>query len=254
MDEDETELRNPFPSPPSHYQNYTAHNLKLLSLLREGAEPEGIDLSNVNQRAILSDQSDIPEWPLAQLEKPRVDWIIEEGHYTVFGDTWQIKESIPSLAELGGHQLYPSDPAVDRRPALLAILRSMLVTYSSLLGSLLEPPNTMSTASLQPEWQRYLEWITVLSQNLMGAANDLRPIQARVNLEMMMTRQLELRREETKRLHLKCDELEAKLAELKSSAAHTLSQGPEQMEEKAAVDNPTPVTTEDVAKWAEEIQ
>lgn len=90
MDEEETELRNPFPSPPSHYQNYTAHNLKLLSLLRERAEPEGIDLSNVNQRAILSDQSDIPEWPLAQLEKPRVDWILEEGNYTVFGDTWQV--------------------------------------------------------------------------------------------------------------------------------------------------------------------
>jgi len=53
----------------------------------------------------------------------------------------------------------------------------MLVTYSSLLGSLLEPPNTMSTAGLQPEWQRYVEWITVLSQNLMAAANDLRPIQ-----------------------------------------------------------------------------
>ena len=90
MDEEETELRNPFPSPPSHYQNYTAHNLKLLGLLSERAEPEGIDLSNVNQRAILSDQSDIPEWPLAQLEKPRVDWILEEGHYTVFGDTWQV--------------------------------------------------------------------------------------------------------------------------------------------------------------------
>ena len=90
MDEEETELRNPFPSPPSHYQNYTTHNLKLLSLLRERAGPEEIDLSNVNQRSILYDQSDVPEWPLAQLEKPRVDWIIEEGHYTVFGDTWQV--------------------------------------------------------------------------------------------------------------------------------------------------------------------
>ena len=90
MDEEETELRNPFPSPPSHYQNYTAYNLKLLSLLRERAGPEETDLSNVNQPAILSDQPDVPEWPLAQLEKPRVDWILEEGHYTVFGDTWQV--------------------------------------------------------------------------------------------------------------------------------------------------------------------
>ena len=94
MDEEETELRNPFPSPPSHYQNYTAQNLKLLSLMRERAEPpEGIDLSNVNQRAILSDQADVPEWPLAQLEKPRVDWILEDGHYTVFGETWQVNQA-----------------------------------------------------------------------------------------------------------------------------------------------------------------
>jgi mediator of RNA polymerase II transcription subunit 7 len=94
MDEEETELRNPFPSPPSHYQKYTAHNLNLLSLLRERAEPEGIDLSNVNQYAILDGQSDVPEWPLAELEKPRVDWIVEGGEYTVFGETWQV--SLPS--------------------------------------------------------------------------------------------------------------------------------------------------------------
>ena len=90
MDEEETELRNPFPSPPSHYQNYTIHNLKLLSLLRERVGPEETNFSNVNQRSILFDQSDVPEWPLVQLEKPRVDWIIEDGHYTVFGDTWQV--------------------------------------------------------------------------------------------------------------------------------------------------------------------
>jgi mediator of RNA polymerase II transcription subunit 7 len=97
MDEEETELRNPFPSPPSHYQNYTAHNLELLSLLRERAGPEAIDLSNVNQRSILSDQSDVPEWPVAQLEKPRVDWIVEEGYYTVFGETWPVSLILRTL-------------------------------------------------------------------------------------------------------------------------------------------------------------
>jgi len=95
MEEEETELRNPFPSPPSHYQNYTTHNLTLLSLLRERAGPDEIDLSNVNQRALLSDRPDIPEWPLVQLERPRVDWIVEDGHYTVFGDTWQVSLSFP---------------------------------------------------------------------------------------------------------------------------------------------------------------
>lgn len=40
-----------------------------------------------------------------------------------------------------------------------------------------------------------------MCQNIMSAANDLRPVQARYNLEAMMTRQLEIRREETASFH-----------------------------------------------------
>jgi mediator of RNA polymerase II transcription subunit 7 len=92
MDEEEAELRNPFPSPPSHYTNYTSHNLELLRLLRERAGDD--DLSQINQHEVLSDQTDVPDFPLVQLERPRVDWILEEGHYTVFGDTWFVREFI----------------------------------------------------------------------------------------------------------------------------------------------------------------
>ena len=112
MDEEENELRNPFPSPPSHYANYTSHNLKLFSLLRERAA-DG-DLSQVNQQEALADQKDVPEWSLAQLAPPRVDWILQDGFYEVFGDPWNVKEKIPSLGELGGHQLYPEDPAAGK--------------------------------------------------------------------------------------------------------------------------------------------
>lgn len=90
-DEQEAELRNPFPSPPSHYVNYTTHNLKLLSLFRERSE--GQNASEVTQNVILSDQTDVPEWPLTSLEKPRVDWIREEGSYNVFGDMWFVRLS-----------------------------------------------------------------------------------------------------------------------------------------------------------------
>ena len=98
MDEQEAELRNPFPSPPSHYTNYTSHNLKLLSLLKERAE--GQDAARSTQNDILSDQTDVPDWPLISLEKPRVDWICEEGHYNVFGDTWFV--SLPPSVSLKG--------------------------------------------------------------------------------------------------------------------------------------------------------
>jgi mediator of RNA polymerase II transcription subunit 7 len=99
MDEQEAELRNPFPSPPSHYTNYTSHNLKLLSLLKERAE--GQDATRSTQNEILSDQTDVPDWPLTSLEKPRVDWIREEGHYNVFGDTWFVSLLPPSVSLKG---------------------------------------------------------------------------------------------------------------------------------------------------------
>lgn len=84
--EDTAELRNPFPSPPSHYALYTPHNLRLLSLLKERDPQNSIN----NQSEILSDQTEVPDWPLTQLEKPRVDWILDEpdAYYDVFGDRW----------------------------------------------------------------------------------------------------------------------------------------------------------------------
>ncbi|KAG6867913.1 hypothetical protein C0993_009543 [Termitomyces sp. T159_Od127] len=112
MDDEEAELRNPFPSPPSHYTKYSSHNLRLLALLRERAP----DQPDANQHQVLSDQSDVPDWSLTQLEKPRVDWILEEpdAYYDVFGDRWFVKEKIPSLAETGGNQLYPADPSTGK--------------------------------------------------------------------------------------------------------------------------------------------
>ena len=89
MEDEEAELRNPFPSPPSHYANYTSQNLALLALLKE--RTTDVDSSAVNEHKILSDQSDLPPWSLLQLEKPRVDWIVEDGHYNVFGDTWFVR-------------------------------------------------------------------------------------------------------------------------------------------------------------------
>jgi len=100
----------------------------------------------------------------------------------------------------------------------------MLVTYSSFLGALVAPPPS-AASSAPPEWHRQVEWIKVLAENVMAAANDLRPVQvrrwllrhtfvcvfifnlfeyhcqARASLELMMKRQLEHRREETRAIH-----------------------------------------------------
>jgi len=240
----------------SHYTNYTAHNLRLLSLLKERTELQ--NASESTQTDVLSDQKDVPEWPLTSLEKPRVDWIREEGYYTVFGDTWFLKETIPSLGDLGGHQLYPEDATTDRRVALSTILKSMLVTYSSFLGALLAPPPS-AASSTAPEWHRQVEWIKTLAQNIMAAANDLRPVQARASLELMMKRQLDIRREETRAIHEKCDSLEAQLAQLRDMAKQDSAQPPSG-QPGPSVHMPTTEATsflllpvDDVARWAEEL-
>ncbi|KAJ3989580.1 MED7 protein-domain-containing protein [Lentinula detonsa] len=254
MDDDDAELRNPFPSPPSHYTKYTSHNLHLLDLLKERVPDTDLAF---NQHEILKDQTDVPDWPLTQLEKPRVDWILkgDEPYYDVFGDRWFVKDKIPSLAELGGQQLYPEDPNVDRRPALQTILRSMLVTYSHLTSALLAPPSTQSS-SAPPEWHKHVEWITILSQNLMAAANDLRPVQARGNLEIMMKRQLELRKDETKAIHTKCNTLEARLLELRASAEDLkqskTSTSISAAEPSLSSEKSTLLSQEDLLCWAEE--
>jgi len=54
-----------------------------------------------------------------------------------------------------------------------------------------------------------------MSQNITAAANDLRPAQARVNLETMIIHQVELRRSESKAIREKCDLLESMLLKLK---------------------------------------
>ncbi|KAI0285417.1 hypothetical protein BGY98DRAFT_945824, partial [Russula aff. rugulosa BPL654] len=177
--------RNPFPSPPSHYTNYTTHNLQLFSLLKE--RTEGQNASELSQIEILSDQTDVPEWPLTSLEKHVI------------------------------------------------------------------------TSNAPPDWHRQVEWITVLAQNIMAAANDLRPVQARASLELMMKRQLELRREETRAIHEKCDSLEAQLAQLRDMARQDSVQPPSEQTGNnvyAPTIEATPfllLPVDDVARWAEEL-
>ncbi len=69
------EIRNPFPSPPSFYTHFTSYNLKLRDLWLErssGNEQE-------SQHELLSEFTDVPDWPLSSLQPPRVDWILDEG-------------------------------------------------------------------------------------------------------------------------------------------------------------------------------
>ena len=38
----------------------------------------------------MKDEEEVEDWYLKKLEKRSVDWIVEDGSYTVFGDTWPV--------------------------------------------------------------------------------------------------------------------------------------------------------------------
>jgi mediator of RNA polymerase II transcription subunit 7 len=107
MEEEVLEHQNPYPAPPSHFVNYTDHNLALLALLRErvpvSAPPPVLENASQSteqlppidpaiQAQLLEDKTDVPPWALTDLEPPRVDWILEEGGtFGVFGEVWNVR-------------------------------------------------------------------------------------------------------------------------------------------------------------------
>jgi len=250
------EIVNPFPSPPIHYNRYISRNLDLLALLRERSSTFIHQDLQESQHTILSDQTDVPDWDLTELERPRADWIIEEGGYNTFGDRWPIPERHPTLEEGGLPQLYPADGGVDRRPALKKLLNTMLYTYYSMLGALTQPPQPDDTT--EPEWHQLAEWIKVIAFNMIGAVNELRPVQARQTLELTLRAQLANRQQETQAIHAKCDALSQTLAsfrlhvkEATSSEDRMPLDGVIDRGGKESEDRETGV--EDLLKWAEEV-
>lgn len=85
------EITNPFTFPPSQYRLYTKRNAVLLDLLRSRSRT-GIhdDISLEDQHRLLSDQGEPVDWDLTRLERPRLDWIFEDGGYETFGDFWPV--------------------------------------------------------------------------------------------------------------------------------------------------------------------
>ncbi|CAE6457312.1 unnamed protein product [Rhizoctonia solani] len=192
MDEP-AEIQSTFPTPPAHYTRYTNANLQLLSQLKTKLGPDAPshhpasddlpypDVQAIRQQHnLLSEARDVPDWDLLELQPPRVDWIVEEGGYSTFGDQWAIPERQPTVEEIGMRQLYPVDPNVDRRPYLQQLLHTLLHNHFEMLGALLEAPPIPTQADPEPTpaWLRLTEWTEIVGVNMIMAVNDLRSLQA----------------------------------------------------------------------------
>ncbi|GAA5966957.1 hypothetical protein JCM3765_004413 [Sporobolomyces pararoseus] len=204
-----------FPAPSPYFQRYTSVNLSL--------PPD----------AVISDVPGEPKPFLAkELAPPNVDWIVEEGSYSVFGETWPIEEHLPTLQEMGLTEMF--DKSQDRKESLQTLLRALLLTYTQLLNSLLTPPpsrlhppppqppnqeNGSQQAQSDPE--RMTEHIRLITINMHHLVNELRPVQARETLKLMMRYQIDRRKEKTIAIRERCQEIRSTLADLQEKVQTT---------------------------------
>ncbi|BGP20020.1 hypothetical protein JCM10213v2_008155 [Rhodosporidiobolus nylandii] len=182
-----------FPAPSPFYLRYTSRNLAL--------SPDALI-------------ADVPGEPApfkrSEMEPPNVDWIVEDGSYGVFGETWPVEEKVPTLEEMGVKEMF--ERGADRKASLLTLLRTLIVTYTHLLDSLLTPPPSLahprpplpdgSQAPTDPE--RLTEHMRLVAINMHYLVNELRPVQARETLKGMMRSQIELRKAKTAAIKHHC--------------------------------------------------
>lgn len=246
-----------FPPPPQIYKKFTKRNLRYLDILnsrkladgetpweqltssqrlerqnsilrqhlssskkQDDSEGGDVDMDPVSED---SPHDDLPDFDLKKdLEPPNVDWIEEDGGYTVFGQLWPIPDVTPTLEQLGIPVLYPLE-GTDRKQLLLTLLQTLLQTYRDITANLLKPaqPYDVWVAAVpdpnltQEEQQKQmatnpgfwtqsteakdrLKHMQNVVVNMQFLVNELRPVQAKETLKLIMQMQLERRRAETK--------------------------------------------------------
>lgn len=249
-----------FPPPPQVYKKFTKRNLRYLDVLNSHklAEDEApwdqlsavqrlerqneilrnnikhagskskqdgddVEMASVEHGDEAALAAGLPDFDLKkELEPPSVDWIEEDGGYTVFGQLWPIPDVTPTLEQLGIPVLYPLE-GTDRKKLLLTLLQTLLQTYREITADLLKPAQpydvwvpAVPDPNLTPEQQQQqmatnpgfwtqsteakdrLKHMQNVVVNMQFLINELRPVQAKETLKLIMQMQLERRKQETR--------------------------------------------------------
>ncbi|ORX37357.1 hypothetical protein BD324DRAFT_444141 [Kockovaella imperatae] len=174
---DASELANTlFPPPPPFYKEFTDANLARYAELR--GEPSGTS----KNRASSPISADTPELRdlESKLERPRADWIVEEGRWMCFGQQYDVEPRIPSLEQIGlTRWIDPNEPPHTSLPPLL---HSFLHTFLLLLDTLTNTariPGELEEKGWQHEGDQYIQHMSNLAATMMVASNQLRDVQVR---------------------------------------------------------------------------
>lgn len=213
--------------------------LRRQEALLEGSRVDGY--ATMPAPGTLAEDSQVPETLdsnpdqidlLLSLTPPRSDWIVAQGSYSCLGAIWPIHESLPPLSVAaaapgsGISQLYPealppSAPGLEpqplnRREALVSLLRSLLLTHYQLVGVLKAPPREYIAQEMIPvppgapplppiqTWRNEAMDLTAFMRNvavnMQHLINEMRAPQAQLGAELYLKSQLQRRREQSQHM------------------------------------------------------
>ncbi|TIB99811.1 hypothetical protein E3Q18_01413 [Wallemia mellicola] len=220
MDSETIEVGSTFPAPPSQYKYFSQDNLDLL---------EGLptDIPATKEAFVewynKTKDEDIDVDLRTTLVKPRVDWILEDGYYSAYGELWPLKESLPSLKESGVEQLYPDDLPVysDKKPVLHSLLRTILMTHFDITRELTAAPPPLNADPLSRVRDK-IEHIRLTGINMHHIINELRPMQAKETLNYLQQQQQDKRKTKIEEIKAKHEEIRQNIATLQQASAQTI--------------------------------
>ena len=193
----QTAIAAPFPAPPPFYNHFTKDNLSALRQIQKDATRSQRENGDPPTSSTTNPPLDLLALP------PELRYLLPpppptpSTPYRTFGST--INHTAPdlSLSDAGIPQLYPNPtPSSDEseqnpQPHLLALARSLLTTFLSLIGSLSTNPGL---------FEERVEDLQTMMYNLHDLVNRYRPHQGRESLILMMEERVGRMREETRRV------------------------------------------------------
>lgn len=233
MEEQSAAAAAPFPTPPPFYQHFTKQNLSRLRQLRKEASATKSQTTTDGAQDPTQTDIDVLSLPteLRYLIPPQPP---QDGRYKSFGAAFDLQAPAETLSSQGIEQLYPPHASVklNPQPHLLALTRSLLTTFLSLIGILSKNPELFESK---------VEDLQTMMYNIHELINEYRPHQARESLIMMMEERVEKLKDETRRIEAATKTVDNVSRELAEQGARI---GPDDQVGAAADDHSKPSHSE----------
>ncbi|OCF54314.1 hypothetical protein L486_08228 [Kwoniella mangroviensis CBS 10435] len=207
-----------FPPPPAYWQSFTETNIQRYESLTGTSffDNQGDELKqDINLDLGEDERKELEELKI-RLNKPRNDWVEEDGRWMSFGTLFNIKPTIPSVKDIGLPPLFQSTTTPEESlPNLLSSFLHTILLLLDVLTTSARTPDELMHAGWAHEGDQYIQHLSNLAASMMIHSNSLRQMQSESTLILMMEKEREERRTQTEMLRRKCREISTNIRRLK---------------------------------------